>query len=72
MDTIVDKLKALIPSVSKAVAGALVSATVVLLLKYNIVLPEEVNAALRVVLDFTVALILGGLAVYFAPKNKAK
>lgn len=72
MDSIIEKLKGFIPTASKAIAGALAGAIVVLLLKYNVVVPEEVNDALRIVLDFVIALILTGLAVYFAPKNKEK
>lgn len=64
-------LKEYIPKVSKAVAGAVVTALAVMLLKYQIVLPEGVNEALKVVLDFVVSLALGYVVVFFAPKNKA-
>lgn len=72
MEALIEKLKGFIPQVSKAVAAALVAGTVALLLKYNINVPEDVQSSLNVVVDFVVASVLTGVAVYFAPKNSEK
>lgn len=55
-----------IKPVSKAIAGALITALVSYLSTKNIVLNEEVTGAVSIV----VAAVIGFVAVYFAPKNK--
>ncbi len=57
-------------SVSKALAGALVAIVAALFLKWGIDLPPSVAPAAEVLLDATIAGIIGYLGVYFAPKNK--
>lgn len=56
--------------VSKAIAGAAAAAIAALLLKYQVVLPAEVNGAIAVVIDFVIAGVIGYVSVYWAPKNK--
>lgn len=55
-----------ISSISKAVAGAIVTGLVGYLADKNIVIGNEVSDALNVIL----AAIVGFIFVYFAPKNK--
>lgn len=57
-----------ISSVSKALAGALVSALVAYLGKHGVVLNDEVTGAVSVL----VAALLGFVVVYLSPKNKSK
>lgn len=57
-------------SVSKAIAGALVTIAAAQLAKWGILVTPEANDALGVLLDFVVFGIIGFLTVYFAPKNK--
>lgn len=56
--------------VSKAIAGAIVTALVALLAKYSIVLDPEVSSAVGVIVYAVVAAVIGYIGVYFAPKNK--
>ena len=53
-------------SVSKALAGAVVTALVAYLAKHNVVLGDDVAGALNVLL----AALVGFVGVYLAPKNK--
>jgi uncharacterized protein YacL len=57
-------------SVSKAVAGALVTMIVAYLVKHGITLEPVVTSALGTLIDALVTALAGYLAVYFAPKNK--
>jgi hypothetical protein len=62
------EIKMNISSISKAIAGAAVTALVGFLADKNVVLGNEVSDALNVVL----AGLIGFIFVYFAPKNKPK
>jgi hypothetical protein len=54
-------------TVSKALAGAFVTALVAYLGKHGVVLNDEVTGAVSVL----VAAVLGFVVVYFSPKNKS-
>lgn len=69
MQTILDTLN--LSSVSKAVAGGLVTMVVALLSKYGVHPSGEVVSALGVILTAVVGYAMGHAAVYFAPKNKS-
>lgn len=57
-------------SVSKALAGALVTMLVAYLMKHGITLEPTVTSSLTVVVEAAVSALGGFLAVYFAPKNQ--
>jgi hypothetical protein len=52
-------------SVSKAIAGAIVTALVAFLARHNLVLDQSINNAITVL----VAAVIGFAGVYVAPKN---
>lgn len=57
---------------SKAIAGAIVALVAALLTKYGISVLPEVNAALDVIVNAVIALVIGYVGVYLAPKNAEK
>ncbi len=57
--------------VSKAIAGGLAAILIVGLSKLGVALAPEFDGALNTVLDTIIAAVIGYVAVYFAPKNKA-
>jgi predicted permease len=54
---------------SKAIAGAVAALIAALLAKYGISLLPEVSEAVDVLLNAIVALVIGYVGVYIAPKN---
>lgn len=57
-------------TVSKAIAGAVVTAVVALMSRYGFNADETVQSALEVIVTAAIAAITGFVTVYLAPKNK--
>jgi hypothetical protein len=55
-----------VATVSKAIAGAIVTALVALLAQHGVIISPDVNDALNVLL----AALIGFIGVYIAPKNR--
>lgn len=58
--------------VSKAIAGAIVSAIVGLVARFGFSPDEDAVQALEVLVTALISAVVGYLVVYWAPKNKGK
>lgn len=70
MDT--PEFKAALQVISKAVAGAIVTAIVALVARFGFQADQLTADALNVVITALLAAVAGFIGVYLAPKNKEK